>query len=164
MANNVIALQPFLTCCSWKKGLCVLKGRGSNCSIPSSLKQGSGILRSFVFERDDSNSKSTISMAENSSEMIPRENRPTKTASAKYSNSQIKSSSQPRKDERETSSGAQLLEILRRFLLQTSYCTRNSIVDHTESIFAAFKLGKKSIVNKENVSIKTLDYSSELNI
>ena len=87
---------------------------------------------------------------------IPRENRPTKTASAKFSNSQTKSSAQPRKDESETSSRAQLLEILRRSSLQTSHCTRNSIVGHTESIFAAFKLEKKSIGNKTNVSIKTL--------
>ncbi|XWS14595.1 hypothetical protein CRYUN_Cryun35bG0023200 [Craigia yunnanensis] len=138
-------------------------GRGSNCSIPSSRKHGSSILRSFVFEREDSNSKSTISIAENSSDMIPRENRPTKTASAKFSNSQTKASVQPRKDESETSSRAQLLEILRRSSLQTSHCTGNSIVGHTETIFAAFKLEKKSIGNKANVSIKTLDYSA-LNI
>ncbi|XVF36130.1 hypothetical protein REPUB_Repub19eG0031900 [Reevesia pubescens] len=131
-------------------------GRGSNCSIPSSRKHGSGILRSFVFEREDNNSKSTNSMAENSSDVIQKENRPTKTASAKFSNSQIKSSSQPRKDEMETSSRAQLLEILRRSSLQTNHCTRNTIVGHTESIFAAFKLEKKSIGNKANVSIKTL--------
>ncbi|XWS25741.1 hypothetical protein CRYUN_Cryun27aG0093500 [Craigia yunnanensis] len=138
-------------------------GRGSNCSIPSSRKHGSSILRSFVFEREDSNSKSTVSMAENSSDEIQRENRPKKTASVKFSNSQIKSGAQPRKDETETSSKAQLLEILRRSSLQTTHCTRNSIVGHTESIFAAFKLEKKSTGNKANLSIKTLDFSS-LNI
>ncbi|XVE94736.1 hypothetical protein REPUB_Repub02eG0035000 [Reevesia pubescens] len=132
-------------------------GRGSNCSIPSSRKNGSGILRSYVFEREDGNRKSTITMEENSSDVIQRENRPTKTASAKFSNSQIKSSAQPRKDETETSSRAQLLEILRRSSLQTTHFPRNnSIVGHTESIFAAFKLEKKSIGNKANVSIKTL--------
>lgn len=91
---------------------------------------------------------------------IQKENRPKKSApSAKYSNSQIKSSSQPRKDEMETSSGAQLLEILRRSSSpQTSECTgKRCIVGHTESIFAAFKLEKKSIgAKRPNVSVKTL--------
>ncbi|OMO75068.1 hypothetical protein COLO4_26340 [Corchorus olitorius] len=59
-------------------------GRGSNCSVPSSRKQGSGILRSFVFEREDSNSRSTTSIAENSSDVVQREHRPTKTPSAKF--------------------------------------------------------------------------------
>ncbi|XP_022772771.1 DNA ligase 1-like isoform X2 [Durio zibethinus] len=131
-------------------------GRGSNCSIPSSCKNGSGVLRSFVFEREDSNSKSTVSMAENSSDVIQKENRPTKTASAKFSNSQIKSSAPPRKNETETTSRAQLLEILRRSSLHATHCTRNSIVGHTESIFAAFKLEKKSTGHKANVSVKTL--------
>ncbi|XP_021283739.1 DNA ligase 1 [Herrania umbratica] len=131
-------------------------GRGSNCSISSSSKHGSGILRSFVFEREDSNSRSTTSVAENSSDLVQREHRPTKTASAKFTNSQIKSTSQPRKDETETSSRAQLLEILRRSSLQTSHSTHNSIVGHTESIFAAFKLEKKSVDNKANVSMKTV--------
>ncbi|KAL1185617.1 hypothetical protein V6Z11_A01G125700 [Gossypium hirsutum] len=96
-------------------------GRGSNCSIPSSTKHGPGVLRSFIFEREDNNS-STTSIAESPSAVIQKENRPKKNApSAKFSNSQIRSSSQPRKDEMETSSGAQLLEILRRSSsLQTS--------------------------------------------
>ncbi|MBA0705913.1 hypothetical protein Golax_018062 [Gossypium laxum] len=134
-------------------------GRGSNCSIPSSTKHGPGVLRSFVFEREDNNS-STTSIAESSSDVIQKENRPKKNApSAKFSNSQIKSSSQPRKDEMETSSGAQLLEILRRSSsAQTSECSgKRCIVGQTESIFAAFKLEKKSIGTKRpNVSVKTL--------
>ncbi|MBA0550478.1 hypothetical protein Golob_021421 [Gossypium lobatum] len=134
-------------------------GRGSNCSIPSSTKHGPGVLRSFVFEREDNNS-STTSIAESPSDVIQKENRPKKNApSAKFSNSQIKSSSQPRKDEMETSSGAQLLEILRRSSsAQTSECTgKRCIVGQTESIFAAFKLEKKSIGTKRpNVSVKTL--------
>ncbi|XP_039000675.1 glutamic acid-rich protein isoform X2 [Hibiscus syriacus] len=115
-------------------------GRGSNCSIPSSTKQGSGILRSFVFEREDNNSKSTTTMAE-SSEVI-------------------RSSAQRRKEEMETSSGVQLLEILTKSSsLQTSECSgsKRSIVGHTESIFAAFKLEKKSVGTKRpNVSVKPL--------
>ncbi|GMJ02660.1 hypothetical protein like AT1G75150 [Hibiscus trionum] len=135
-------------------------GRGSNCSIPSSTKQGSGILRSFIFEREDSNSKSTTSMTE-CSEVIQTENRPKKNAgSAKFSNSQIKSSAQPRKEEMETSSGAQLLEILRRSSsLQTSESSgsKRCIVGHAESIFSAFKLEKKSVGTKRpNVSVRTL--------
>ncbi|KAE8704183.1 Detected protein of unknown function [Hibiscus syriacus] len=135
-------------------------GRGSNCSIPSSTKQGSGILRSFVFEREDNNSKSTTTMAE-SSEVNRTENRPKKNgASAKFSNSQIRSSAQRRKEEMETSSGVQLLEILTKSSsLQTSECSgsKRSIVGHTESIFAAFKLEKKSVGTKRpNVSVKPL--------
>ncbi|TYI42992.1 hypothetical protein ES332_A01G137900v1 [Gossypium tomentosum] len=134
-------------------------GRGSNCSIPSSTKHGPGVLRSFIFEREDNNS-STTSIAESPSAVIQKENRPKKNApSAKFSNSQIRSSSQPRKDEMETSSGAQLLEILRRSSsLQTSECTgKRCTVGQTESIFAAFKLEKKSIGTKRpNISVKTL--------
>ncbi|OMO87612.1 hypothetical protein CCACVL1_08886 [Corchorus capsularis] len=64
-------------------------GRGSNCPVPSSRKQGSGILRSFVFEREDSNSRSTTSIAENSSDVVQREHRPTKTPSAKFKSSKV---------------------------------------------------------------------------
>ncbi|KAE8679876.1 hypothetical protein F3Y22_tig00111393pilonHSYRG00043 [Hibiscus syriacus] len=135
-------------------------GRGSNCFIPSSTKQGSGIIRSFVFEREDNNSKSTTTMAE-SSEVNQMENRPKKNgASAKFSNSHIRSSTQRRKEEMETSSGAQLLEILRQSSsLQTSECSgsKRSIVGHTESLYAAFKLEKKSVGTKRpNVSVKIL--------
>ncbi|KAK8496165.1 hypothetical protein V6N13_129830 [Hibiscus sabdariffa] len=71
-----------------------------------------------------------------------------------------KSSAQPRKEEMEASSGAQLLEILRwSSLLQTSEGSggKRCTVGHAESIFDAFKLEKKLTGTKRpNVSIRTL--------
>lgn len=45
-------------------------GRGSKNSLPSFRKHGSTPIRSFVFERDDSNSRSAISMSEDSSNLV----------------------------------------------------------------------------------------------
>ncbi|KAL0360698.1 UNVERIFIED_CONTAM: hypothetical protein Sradi_3754300 [Sesamum radiatum] len=45
-------------------------GRATNHPIPSSHKQGSGTFRSFIFGRDDSNSRSSISMSEDSSDTV----------------------------------------------------------------------------------------------
>ncbi|KAK8649119.1 hypothetical protein V6N13_129855 [Hibiscus sabdariffa] len=93
--------------------------------------------------------------------LIQTENRPKKNAaSVKFSNLQITSSAQPRKEEMEASSGAQLLEILRwSSSLQTSEGSggKRCTVGHAESIFDAFKLEKKLIGTKRpNVSIRTL--------
>ncbi|TXG52256.1 hypothetical protein EZV62_021425 [Acer yangbiense] len=64
-------------------------GRGSNHSLPSSLKHGSSVVRSFIFEREDSNSRSSNSEKESSSDLVQRENRQAKTASTKLYHSQI---------------------------------------------------------------------------
>ncbi|KAK8576792.1 hypothetical protein V6N13_015223 [Hibiscus sabdariffa] len=93
--------------------------------------------------------------------LIQIENQPKKNAaSAKFNNLQNKSSAQPRKEEMEASSGAQLLEILRwSSLLQTSEGSggKRCTVGHAESIFDAFKLEKKLTGTKRpNVSIRTL--------
>lgn len=46
-------------------------GRASSHSIPSSHKQRSSTVRSFIFERDDSNSRSSVSiMSEDSSDTV----------------------------------------------------------------------------------------------
>lgn len=76
---------------------------------------------------------------------IQRENQPTKPASAKYSNSQTKASTQNTKSVAEMKSGTSLLEILRRSSLQSEQCNQDNIVVQTESVFAAFKLSKKPI-------------------
>ncbi|KAK4599717.1 hypothetical protein RGQ29_009664 [Quercus rubra] len=134
-------------------------GRGSNHSLPSSQKKASGKVRSFIFGRDDSNSRSSISMSglddsnsrssismsEGSSDAIQRENQPKRPASAKFSNSQTKASTQNTRSVAEMKSGTSLFEILRRSSLQSEQCTRDSMVVQTESVFAAFKLSKKPI-------------------
>nr|XP_023903976.1 mitotic apparatus protein p62-like [Quercus suber] len=134
-------------------------GRGSNHSLPSSQKKASGKVRSFIFGRDDSNSRSSISMSglddsnsrcsismsEGSSDAIQRENQPKRPASAKFSNSQTKASTQNTRSVAEMKSGTSLFEILRRSSLQSEQCTRDSVVVQTESVFAAFKLSKKPI-------------------
>ncbi|PSS17208.1 Cullin-2 like [Actinidia chinensis var. chinensis] len=43
-------------------------------SLPSCRKQGTSTVRGFIFGRDDSNNRSSISMSEDSSDEIPREN------------------------------------------------------------------------------------------
>nr|XP_023870613.1 glutamic acid-rich protein-like [Quercus suber]POF24158.1 hypothetical protein CFP56_06241 [Quercus suber] len=134
-------------------------GRGSNHSLPSSQKKASGKVRSFIFGRDDSNSRSSISMSglddsnsrcsismsEGSSDAIQRENQPKRPASAKFSNSQTKASTQNTRSVAEMKSGTSLFEILRRSFLQSEQCTQDSVVVQTESVFAAFKLSKKPI-------------------
>ncbi|KAM4121936.1 hypothetical protein ACB094_01G044400 [Castanea mollissima] len=134
-------------------------GRGSNHSLPSSQKKASSKVRSFIFGRDDSNSRSSISMSglddsnsrssismsEGSSDAIQRENQPKRPASAKFSNSQTKASTQNTRSVAEMKSGTSLFEILRRSSLQSEQCTRDSMVVQTESVFAAFKLSKKPI-------------------
>ncbi|KAL4649909.1 hypothetical protein ACB092_01G048400 [Castanea dentata] len=134
-------------------------GRGSNHSLPSSQKKASSKVRSFIFGRDDSNSRSSISMSglddsnsrssismsEGSSDAIQRENQPKRPASAKFSNSQTKASTQNTRSVAEMKSGTSLFEILRQSSLQSEQCTRDSMVVQTESVFAAFKLSKKPI-------------------
>ncbi|GKV04818.1 hypothetical protein SLEP1_g16925 [Rubroshorea leprosula] len=136
-------------------------GRGSKCSLPPIQKHGSGMARSFIFEREVSNSRSRISAAEDSSITIQKETRrPAKPASAKFSNSQVTSTAQSKKTtaEEETTSKTPLLEILRRSSLQrqSSHCIKNSTIDRPKSIFAAFKLEKKTTQTKSTVPIRTL--------
>ncbi|GLT45881.1 hypothetical protein SLA2020_196810 [Shorea laevis] len=136
-------------------------GRGSKCSLPPIQKHGSGTARSFIFEREVNNSRSRISAAEDSSITIQKETRrPAKPASAKFSNSQVTSTAQSKKTtaEEETTSKTPLLEILRRssLQLQSSNCIKNSTIDRPKSIFAAFKLEKKTTQTKSTVPIRTL--------
>ncbi|XP_031251976.1 FK506-binding protein 5 [Pistacia vera] len=130
-------------------------GRGASHSLPLPKKHGSSMMRSFIFERDDSNSKSTISVSEGSSETIQRENQPTKTASTRLYNSQIKSSTQNTKAAAQMKSGTALFEILRRSSLQSSQCTQDSVANYTESVLATFRL-QKPIKKEPNMSTRTL--------
>ncbi|KAF5468450.1 hypothetical protein F2P56_012600 [Juglans regia] len=119
-------------------------GRASTHTLSSSQKHGSSTVRSFIFGRDDSNSRGASSISEDSSDMIQTENRPTRPASAKFSNSQVKTSTQNTKSVAEMKPATSLFEILRRSSsLQSEHCTRENMVVQTETVFAAFKLAKK---------------------
>ncbi|XP_059637391.1 uncharacterized protein LOC132279432 [Cornus florida] len=121
-------------------------GRASSHSFPSSHKQGTSKVRSFIFGRDDSNSRSSISISEDSSDTIPSENRSTRNVTAKFSSSQSKSSTQSKKIAAETVSGTSLFEILKRSSsLQSNPCNQDSMVGLTQTVFASFKIPKKPI-------------------
>ncbi|KAF9688544.1 hypothetical protein SADUNF_Sadunf02G0208000 [Salix dunnii] len=137
-------------------------GRGSKSSLPSSQKHGSSMVRSFVFERDDSNSRSAISIPEDSSNLIlpfdpyiQSENRPRKTVSAKFSGSQIRSSTQNTQTATEMKSGPSLHEILRCPSLQSTHHNSNIMADQVEAIYDAFKLDRNQRKNEPRVSIRT---------
>ncbi|KDP38484.1 hypothetical protein JCGZ_04409 [Jatropha curcas] len=126
---------------------------GSRNSLPSFQKHGPSIVRSFVFERDDSNSRSA--MSEDSSNLVQRESRPKKAAPAKFSNSQVRSSAQNTQTMTEKESGPSLHEILRCPSLQSSNCIRGSMAGQVEDIYAAFKLDQNLVKREPNVSIRS---------
>ncbi|KAL6511746.1 hypothetical protein OROGR_021343 [Orobanche gracilis] len=118
-------------------------GRVSNHPIQSSRMKGSGTVRSFIFGRDDSNSRCAMSMSEDSSDTVSEETRPTRYLTAKYSNSQTKYSSQSRDVTVETSSRNSLLEILKESSSRShQVCNKDTSVDLTKSIFT-FRAPKK---------------------
>ncbi|KAL3639209.1 hypothetical protein CASFOL_017116 [Castilleja foliolosa] len=119
-------------------------GRVSNHSLPSSRKQGSGAVRSFIFEREDSNSRSAMSISESSSDTVTQETQPTRHLTAKYSNSQAKHTSQSSDGAFKTSSKSSLLEILKRSSSSLSHqvCNQDTTIDLTKGIFA-FRAPKK---------------------
>ncbi|XP_061370685.1 uncharacterized protein LOC133313334 [Gastrolobium bilobum] len=114
-------------------------GRASNRFMPSS-KRASSKVRSFIFERDDSNSRTSVLMSEDSSDMIQKESQPPKVVSAKFQrNTQNKYTtlnSTPQKP------GVSLLEILRRSSIDAEHSVQNAEVQQRESVFDAFKLAK----------------------
>ncbi|KAK6938803.1 hypothetical protein RJ641_032311 [Dillenia turbinata] len=116
--------------------------RATNHSLLSS-KHKSVAVKSFIFGRDDSNSRSTISTAEDSSDLNHSENQPTKVASVKFSSSQSRSSSQMAKLAVETASSTSLFEILKRSSLQSNHCSRGNVMGQTQTVFAALESVKK---------------------
>ncbi|KAF6149752.1 hypothetical protein GIB67_017485 [Kingdonia uniflora] len=118
-------------------------GRVRNtCLTSSAHKQGSRNFRSFVFGRDDSNSRSGISTAD-TSDTVEKENAPKKYTPAKFSSSQLKRATQST-TATVTETGSSLLEILRR---PSDHCRRGNNIGQTQAglQFAAFKSGKKSV-------------------
>ncbi|KAI3922314.1 hypothetical protein MKX01_006003 [Papaver californicum] len=124
-------------------------GRASSNSLPPSSKHVSSNFRSFIFGRDDSNSRSGISTSEVSLDMGELEKRAPRNASAKFSGSQTKCSIQSTvvtETSRTGSSSSSLLEVLRGISsFQSDHHTHTrdiNMVGQTQAHFqfAAFKL------------------------
>ncbi|KAI3841050.1 hypothetical protein MKX03_018281 [Papaver bracteatum] len=130
-------------------------GRASSNSLPASSKHVSSNVRSFIFGRDDSNSRSGISTSEVSLDTGEIEKRAPRNASAKFSGSQTKCSTQStvvtETSRTGSSSSSSLLEVLRRSSsFQSDHHTHIrdvNMVGQTQARFqfAAFKPGKKSL-------------------
>ncbi|RWR72349.1 glutamic acid-rich protein [Cinnamomum micranthum f. kanehirae] len=130
-------------------------GRVSSSSLPSSHKQASSMVRSFIFGRDDSNSRSSMSTPEHSSNMDRKENQPVRNAPVKLSMSQSKSTGNNIKNDKKSSSGPSLFEILRRSALSDGHNhnrTQNGSYGSEESQvvkqFAAFVSAKRTTKNQ----------------
>ncbi|KAL4559449.1 hypothetical protein LXL04_031587 [Taraxacum kok-saghyz] len=114
--------------------------RASNLSAPISSKQGSSVSRSYIFGRDDSNSRSSISISEDTSDSTTKEIQ-TKKVTTKYSvrSSTTKSSSS-------SNSSTSLFDILKQSSVKTGVGNKeSSVVELSQSVFAAFKIPKKPV-------------------
>ncbi|CAJ1973319.1 unnamed protein product [Sphenostylis stenocarpa] len=116
-------------------------GRASDRFMPTSRKQGPCKVRSFVFGRDDSNSRSSYVMSEDSSDVIPRESQPPKPASAKFQRNTQNRNTTSNSASKE--SNVSLFDILRKSSHHAEHSFQNAKVQPKESIFDAFKLVKK---------------------
>ncbi|OIV96337.1 hypothetical protein TanjilG_09764 [Lupinus angustifolius] len=116
-------------------------GRASNHFMPPTHKNGLSKVRSFIFERDDSNSRTSISLSDDSSDMIQKESQVPKTFSAKFQrNTQNKYSALISASQESTVS---LLEILRKSSIHAKHSVQHAEAQQKESVFDAFKLAKK---------------------
>ncbi|KAG7587102.1 hypothetical protein ISN45_Aa02g023340 [Arabidopsis thaliana x Arabidopsis arenosa] len=118
-----------------------------------SRKRGSNVVRGYIFERDDSNSKSSNTVPEEPSPpatIIKEKSRP-KRAPAKFTASQSQERSATLQatavEETSTRQRTTLYEILKMSSKLTCFNSRETMIssNHTESIFAAFKLDKKPV-------------------
>ncbi|CAN4084961.1 unnamed protein product [Withania somnifera] len=116
-------------------------GRVTN--LPSSQKQSSTIVRSFIFGRDDSNSRSSMSMSEDSSDMIVKENVPIRNSTTKFGSFQAKSSSQNKNAAAVTSSTPPLFEILKRSSAPSNVCSRDVMLDLPKPLLADLRASKR---------------------
>nr|XP_043637389.1 probable serine/threonine-protein kinase kinX [Erigeron canadensis] len=122
--------------------------RASTHSVPTSSKQGgSSVVRAFIFGRDDSNSRSSISASEDTSDATATREVQTKKVTTKYSSSQLqaRSSTQTTQLVAENSSTASLFEILKQSSMQSNVENQNHKVELSQSVFAAFRIPKKPI-------------------
>ncbi|PWA46360.1 hypothetical protein CTI12_AA506400 [Artemisia annua] len=122
--------------------------RASSHSVPtSSKKKGSSGVRSFIFGRDDSNSRSSISISEDTSDTITSREVQTKKVATRYSSSQsqARSLTQTTKLVTESSSTTSLFEILKQSSMQSNVRKEDHKVELSQSVFAAFKIPKKPV-------------------
>ncbi|XP_010254905.1 PREDICTED: uncharacterized protein LOC104595738 [Nelumbo nucifera] len=119
-------------------------GRAPSNSLSSSHRHGSSTVRSFIFGRDDSNSRSGISTSEGSSDVSQKECRPVRNSSAKFRSSQSKSSSRDTRIAAAADSGSSLFDILKRSSMQSDPCSHNN-VGQAPTFFTAFKSTKRAI-------------------
>ncbi|KAI7734884.1 hypothetical protein M8C21_003971, partial [Ambrosia artemisiifolia] len=121
--------------------------RKSSNSVPFSSKQGgSSGARSFIFGRDDSNSRSSISLSENMPDTTTSSETQTKKVTVKYksSQSQGRSSTQTTNLVSESSSSS-FFELLKRSSAQSNVHNHDHKVELSQSVFDAFKIPKKPI-------------------
>ncbi|XP_010684618.2 nucleolin 2 isoform X1 [Beta vulgaris subsp. vulgaris] len=111
---------------------------------PSSHRRGPSTGRSFIFGRDDSNSRSSMSLPEESPNLGQRESHEKKSSSTKFVSSQAKWSTQHTEMVGDAAYSNSLFDILRSSSVKTGYDTRENIVDH-QTIFAAFRSVKKQL-------------------
>ncbi|XP_076936514.1 uncharacterized protein LOC143603656 [Bidens hawaiensis] len=121
--------------------------RTSNSSVSLPSKQGgSGGVRSFIFGRDDSNSRSSILNSEDTSDAIASSEMQPKKVTTKYrsSQSQGRSSTQTTNLVSESSSTS-FFEILNQSSLQLNVHNQHHKIEISQSVFASFKIPKKPI-------------------
>ncbi|KAI5656042.1 hypothetical protein M9H77_24835 [Catharanthus roseus] len=121
-------------------------GRSSSLPVPSFQRKGSTTVRSFIFGRDDSNSRSSVSTSDESTDTISGEKQMFRTVTAKFTSSQTKySSSQSRKASAKTTSSSSLIEILKRSSEQSSVCNHHNDPVDLSHVMATFRIPKKQI-------------------
>ncbi|PHT43014.1 hypothetical protein CQW23_17039 [Capsicum baccatum] len=118
-------------------------GRVTN-HLPSSHKQSSTIVRSFIFGRDDSNSRSSMSMSEDSSDMTVKENLPNRNSTTMFGSFQAKTSSQGENSAAGTSAAAPLFEILKRSSAPSNLCSQDVLLDLPEPLLTDLRDLKRS--------------------
>uniref|UniRef100_A0A7N0UPT9 Uncharacterized protein n=1 Tax=Kalanchoe fedtschenkoi TaxID=63787 RepID=A0A7N0UPT9_KALFE len=137
--KTIISSFDMVTCKSISSSKPSFLSRASSSSLPSSRKHGSSVSRGFVFARDDSNSRSSIAVSEDSN-TVEKEVQETVRLRAKSSQSQTKQ--KPNVTTESIAGSSSLFEVLRRSTVQQH--NQDAIVGRTQSVFASFKLPKRS--------------------
>ncbi|KAM0011960.1 hypothetical protein Hdeb2414_s0057g00757891 [Helianthus debilis subsp. tardiflorus] len=121
--------------------------RMSKNSVPVSSKQGgSSGVRSFIFGRDDSNSRSSLSVSEDMPDTTISSEMQTKRVTVKYKSSQSQGGSSTQTTNLVSeSSSTSFFEILKRSSAQPSVHKNDHKVELSQSVFEAFKIPKKPI-------------------
>ncbi|KAF5809205.1 hypothetical protein HanXRQr2_Chr04g0154381 [Helianthus annuus] len=121
--------------------------RMSKNSVPVSSKQGgSSGVRSFIFGRDDSNSRSSLSVSEDMPDTTTSSEMQTKRVTVKYKSSQSQGGSSTQTTNLVSeSSSTSFFEILKRSSAQPNVHKHDHKVELSQSVFDAFKIPKKPI-------------------